>query len=74
MINQSINQSINNITLLATPQTSGRLSTSVRCKDFWDRLGNLRELQLVNSYLGNHGPIIIYAGYPNDPRHQIAER
>ena len=57
-------------TKLATPETSGRLSTSVRRKDIWDRLENFRELQLVNSYLGNHGPII----YPNDPRNQIAER
>ena len=57
---------------LATPETSGRLSTSVRRKDIWDRLGNFRELQLVNSYLGNHGPIITPASYPNDPRNQIA--
>ena len=59
---------------LATPETSGRLSTSVRRKDFWDFLGNFCGLQLVNSYLGNHGPIITQASYPNDPRNQIAER
>ena len=60
--------------LLATPETSGRLSTSVRRKDIWDRLGYFRELQVVDSYLGNHGPIITHASYPNDPRNQIAER
>ena len=43
---------------LATPETSGRLSTNVRHKDFWDFLGNFCGLQLVNSYLINHGPII----------------
>ena len=36
---------------LATPETSGRLGTRVRRKDIWDRLGNFRELKLVNSYL-----------------------
>ena len=29
---------------LATPETSGRLSTSVQRFDFWDRLSNQREL------------------------------
>ena len=58
---------------LATPETSGRLSTSVRRKDISDRLGSFRELQLVNSYLGNQGPIITHASYPKDPRNQIAE-
>ena len=57
-----------------TPETSRRLSTSVRRKDIWDRLGNFRQLQLVNSYLGNHGPITTHASYPNDPRNQVAER
>ena len=60
--------------LLPTPETSGRLRTSVRCQDIWDRLGNFRELHLVNSSIGNHGPIITHASYSNDPRNQIAER
>ena len=46
---------------------------SVRCKDIWDRLGNFRERQLVDGYLGNDEPIITRASYPNDPRNQIAE-
>ena len=33
-----------------------------------------RELQLVDGYLGNHGPIITLASYPNHPTNQIAER
>ena len=32
---------------LATPETSGKLSTSVRRKDTWDRLGNFRELYII---------------------------
>ena len=52
----------------------GRLRTSVRRWVIWDRLGNFRELQLVDSYLGNHGPIITHASYPNDPKSQIPER
>ena len=30
--------------VVATPESSGRLSTSIRRFDFWDHLGNLREL------------------------------
>ena len=45
---------------LSTPESSGRLSTSVRRYDIWDSLGNFNELQLVDSYLGNHGPIITH--------------
>ena len=40
----------------------------------WDHLGNHRELQLVNSYLGIHGPTVTHASYPNDPRNPSAER
>ena len=46
---------------LTTPETSGRLSTSVRRSDIWDRLGNFRQLKLANSWLGNHGPITTHA-------------
>ena len=61
-------------TQLSTPETLGRLSTSIRYLDIWDHLGNFRELQMVDSYLGNHGPIITQASYPNDPINQITER
>ena len=44
-----------------------------RGKDTWDRLGNFCELKFVNSYLGNHEPIITHSRYLNDPRKQIAE-
>ena len=47
--------------------------SGVRLKDIWDRLGNFRELQLVDTYLGNLEPIVTHAGYPSDPRNQIAE-
>ena len=60
---------------MCTPETSGRLSTGARRYDIWpDRLGNFRELQLVDSYLGDDEPIITHASYPNDPRNPIAER
>ena len=59
---------------MPTPEASGRLSTSVRRKDIWDHLGNFCELQLVDRYLENHGPIITLAIYPNDLRNQIDER
>ena len=36
-------------------------------------MGNFRELQLVDSYRGNHEPIITHGIYPNDPRNQIAK-
>ena len=57
----------------------GRREATSNCpfqklRDNWNRLGHFRRLQLVDSYLGNHGPIITYASYPNDPRNQIAER
>ena len=59
---------------LATPESSGRLSTSIQRQDIRNRLGNFRELQLVDISLGNRGPIITNASYPNDPRNQITER
>ena len=36
----------------------------------WDRLGNFRELQLVDSYLGNHGPIITHASSQTIPENK----
>ena len=59
---------------LFTPATSGRLNISVRRYDIWDRLGNFRELQLVDSYLGNYRPITTHDRYPHDPENQTAER
>ena len=59
---------------LATPETSGRLSTSVQRFDFWDRLGNQRELQLVHGFQSNCQPIVARENYPNDPRYPSVER
>ena len=59
---------------LATPETSGRISTSVQRFDFWDRLVNQGELQVVHGFQGNHEPIIARENYPNNPRHPSVER
>ena len=61
-------------TLLATPETLGRLSTSVQRFDIWDRLGNKRELQLVHGFQGNCQRIEARDNYPNDPSHRSVER
>ena len=38
---------------LATPESSGRVRTSVQLFDFWDRLGHWCELLLVLGFQGN---------------------